>query len=230
MLSFFKKYRFVITLSLILAFGGILWLLYSNRQKAKQPPFLDIWVQFGNAYYTLVDPSDESIGYYQIDPVITEEMIGPSVGYAVDNKGNNSCRFFRYTFPQQVDQQALYLASCDDSSQYRFAVFVDFVPGKQLPTAKDYFGIYGIHGADDILSLSCDEQLINDPVTIDKFYHALYGAAPFKPDYSQYIDDKDVSHITIQTDHFFTRLVYDRYENVLVWGDTHFQLQQAADQ
>lgn len=232
MKSFVKKYCFTVT-ALLLGAAVTLCVLWHLGQKDTQPLFQDSWVKFGNAYYTIIDPHSESADYFRLEPVISQNHIGPPAGAATDNTGSPALQFYQYCLAENINQQAVYLACNRDASvsegQYSFAVFVDFVPANRLPTAQDYYLVYGIDGPEDIYLLIYNGQPINDPVVIDRFYHALYGASAFKPDYSCYIDDKDVSHIELQTEFFSVHLVYDQYENVLEWGDTHFQLQTAAD-
>lgn len=237
MTNFFKKHKtavWVVLACLVYAalsayFYQIEWL------KNRDVPFSSMYVLFNGAYYVIED-THGNVDYYNLPDVVTQEMIGPYLGRAANNKGEAVNRFYEYKPAAETGQTAVYLAYKDDiyhpEGEFGYAVFAAFAPRETPYVSEEYFKVYAIDSAEDIKALVVDEELITDPAVIDKFYHALYSATPIETESYRELTDIDLAHyfeIAIMTDHCTASLAYDDIANAFWWGNSFFLVQPAGD-
>ena len=171
---------FVVSLAIpVLTRKGDIW--------QKDPSKAYDLVQYNGAYYEVVKDKD-ILDKFNLPDIITEDMVGDSLGKTKDPNGKTTERImYQYTpymdivtvtteLEQERHQSAVYIIQ--DGDGYSFALFCNFLSfdSNTHTEASEMFAVYGIDDAEDIASIVIDGKRISNPAEIITIFEAIYSS------------------------------------------------------
>ena len=154
-------------------------------QKGPSKPY-DV-VQYNGAYYEVVKDKD-ILDKFNLPDIITEDMVGDSLGKTKDPNGKTTERImYQYTpymdivtvtteLEQERHQSAVYIIQDGDS--YSFALFCNFLSfdSNAHTEASEIFVVYGVDEVEDIASITIDGKEVTDSDKINALFDNLYNS------------------------------------------------------
>ncbi len=192
-------------LSLILCVAVVLFCIaafvipnaFQNELCACAP--IEVVVDLNDKIYSVVD-SKKSPAFkdYDLEKKITPDLIGEFLGEyetVVDTDRLETFKLFRYNKCETTQYDWMPRLILEDSSGKLYHACIGSHFDAQLQTAEEVLSVYGIHSAQDILSISNRRgHEISEPDFIEKFYEGLFTKEAFGYDQVQeYINkNKDI--------------------------------------